>query len=103
MISNSVGVNFTNVFRARFSRRISYERLFSSSVLHCVQKTRAKNVGEIDPKWKNKFAQRENVNLSHTLLIRSSIKFVNIKIPRLFTTERFMDLDRLNFLMVIRF
>jgi len=39
------GVDFTNVFACIFRARFSYERLFSSYVL---QKTRAKNVGEID-------------------------------------------------------
>ncbi len=38
------GVDFTNVFCARFS----YKRLFSSYCATFVQKTRAKNVGEID-------------------------------------------------------
>jgi len=41
------GVDFTNVFARIFRARFSYVRLFSSYVL---RKTRAKNVGEIDPR-----------------------------------------------------
>jgi len=41
------GVDFTNVFARIFCTRVSYERIFSSYVL---QKTRTKNVGEIDPR-----------------------------------------------------
>jgi len=41
------GVDFTNVFARIFRARFSYKCLFSSYVL---QKTRAKNVGEIDPR-----------------------------------------------------
>jgi len=41
------GVDFTNVFARIFCSRFSYQRLFSSYVL---QNTRAKNVGEIDPR-----------------------------------------------------
>ena len=41
------GVDLTNVFAWIFRARFSYKRLFSSYVL---QKTRAKNVGEIDPR-----------------------------------------------------
>jgi len=43
------GVDFTNVFRARFLRRFSYKRVFSSYVLLCARITSVKNVGEIDP------------------------------------------------------
>ncbi len=41
------GVNFINVFARIFHARFSYKRLFSSYVL---RKTRAKTVGEIDPR-----------------------------------------------------
>jgi len=42
-----IGVDFTNVFARIFRAHFSYERLFSCYVL---QKTRAKTVGEIDPR-----------------------------------------------------
>jgi len=43
------GVYFTNVFRAGFSRRFSYQRLFSSYVLLCERKTRAKTLMKSTP------------------------------------------------------
>jgi len=47
MMKLTPGVDFTNVFARIFCTRFSYKRLFSSYVL---QKTRAKTVGEIDPR-----------------------------------------------------
>ncbi len=43
----NAGVDFTNVFRARFLRRFSYKHLFSSYVLLRARFSRAKNVDEI--------------------------------------------------------
>jgi hypothetical protein len=40
---------FAHVFRGVFHTNV----FFSSYVLHCARKTRAKNIVEIDPMWKS--------------------------------------------------